>query len=189
MTMQRKFTQVYQFKITLKGIRPPIWRRIQVPSTYSFAQLHHAIQRAMGWYDEHLHEFRILRPDTGLEAAIGLPDANSFADEEVLDERRQKIAKYFSLANPKALYIYDFGDDWEHMVVLEKILPPGDGVVYPICITGKRACPPEDCGGVWGYAELLEVLANPAHPRHQELKEWVGGEFDPEAFSPQEVRF
>lgn len=187
--MQRKFTEVYQFKIVLKGTKPPIWRRIQVPSTYSFAKLHDAIQSAVGWYGGHLHEFRIRRPSTGREVVIGLPDEDFFSDVEILDERRQKIADYFSSTNQKALYIYDFGDDWRHAVVLEKILPSEGKVVYPVCLAGRRACPPEDCGGVWGYEELLAALVDPKHPRHRELKEWVGGEFDPEDFHPQEVTF
>ncbi|GAB6887558.1 plasmid pRiA4b ORF-3 family protein [Desulfothermus okinawensis JCM 13304] len=152
---------MYQFKITLKGIRPPIWRRIQVPETYTFWDLHVAIQDAMGWEDYHLHEFEIINPSTGLKVRIGSPDEDFY--REVLLEWKQKIADYFSEENPVANYIYDFGDGWEHKVQLEKILPRKNSINYPVCIKGRRACPPEDCRGIWGYKELLEVIKDPAH--------------------------
>lgn len=185
--MKKKFDYVYQFKITLEGIKPPIWRRIQVPKTYTFWDLHVAIQDAMGWLDYHLHEFEIVDPSTGLMVNIGIPDEEF--DRDVLPGWKQKIADYFSMENPKAVYIYDFGDYWEHKIQLEKILPREKGVNYPVCIKGKRACPPEDCGGVWGYEELLEALKKPAHERHEELLEWLGEDFDPEHFDVNEVSF
>ncbi|ACR78816.1 plasmid pRiA4b ORF-3 family protein [Kosmotoga olearia] len=185
--MKKKFNRVYQFKITLKGIKPPIWRRIQVPETYTFWDLHVAIQDAMGWLDYHLHEFEIINPSTGLKVNIGIPDEDFGRD--VLPGWKQKIADYFSMENPKANYTYDFGDNWEHKIELEKILPREKGVTYPVCIKGKRACPPEDCGGVWGYEELLEAIKDPAHERHEELLEWLGEDFDPEHFDVNEVSF
>ncbi|MDI3524632.1 MULTISPECIES: plasmid pRiA4b ORF-3 family protein [unclassified Kosmotoga] len=185
--MKKKFDHVYQFKITLKGIKPPIWRRIQVPETYTFWDLHVAIQDAMGWLDYHLHEFEIINPSTGLKVNIGIPDEDFGRD--VLPGWKQKIADYFSMENPKANYTYDFGDNWEHKIELEKILPREKGVTYPVCIKGKRACPPEDCGGVWGYEELLEAIKDPAHERHEELLEWLGEDFDPEHFDVNEVSF
>jgi hypothetical protein len=155
--MKKKYNQVYQFKITLKGIKPPIWRRIQVPETYTFWDLHVAIQDAMGWIDYHLHEFEMINPATGLAVNIGTPVPGEDFDREVLPDWKQNIADYFSMENRTADYVYDFGDNWEHKIQLEKILPREKGVNYPICIKGKRACPPEDCGGIWGYAELLEI--------------------------------
>lgn len=181
--------EIYQFKVTLKDVKPPIWRRIQVPSTYSFWDLHVAIQDVMGWFDCHLHEF-VIRDINGQSLSFGIPDE---LDEDIRPGWRHKISKYMSLARPTFEYVYDFGDDWRHKVELEKVLPAEPEAVYPRCIKGKRACPPEDCGGPWGYQELLQVLGDPDHESHQEMKEWVEsmseGAFDPEAFEPSEVEF
>ncbi len=185
--MKKKYNQVFQFKITLKGIKPPIWRRIQVPETYTFWDLHVAIQDAMGWDDCHLHEFELVNQLTGLKQSIGSQDEDF--DREVLPELKQKLVDFFSMENRSADYTYDFGDNWEHKIQLEKILPREEGVTYPICIKGKRACPPEDCGGIWGYAELLEILGNPNHDEYEEMLEWLGGEFDPEHFDVEEISF
>ena len=185
--MKKKYNQVFQFKITLKGIKPPIWRRIQVSETYTFWDLHVAIQDAMGWDDYHLHEFELVNPLTGLKQSIGSPDKEF--DREVFSELKQKLVDFFSMENRSAVYTYDFGDNWEHKIQLEKILPREEGVTYPICIKGKRACPPEDCGGIWGYAELLEILGNPNHEEYEEMLEWLGGEFDPEHFDVEEISF
>ena len=184
--MKKKFDKVYQFKITLKGIRPPIWRRIQVPETYTFWDLHVAIQDAMGWDDYHLHEFEVTSPSTGSKVNIGTPHEEY--GEKVLREDKQKIKDYFTADNRSAEYMYDFGDNWEHTVRLEKILPR-EGGRYPRCTGGKRACPPEDCGGVWGYEELLEVLKNPDHAEYEEMVDWVGEDFDSEYFDEKEVLF
>jgi len=189
--MRGRFKKVYQFKITLKGIRPPIWRRIQVPENYTFWDLHVAIQDSMGWEDYHLHEFEIFDPSKGLKVNIGIPPGElgvSF-EKETLPGWKERISDYFSMENRRAVYVYDFGDNWEHEIVLEKILPREEGVDYPVCIGGKRACPPEDCGGIWGYEEFLEAIADPDHELHDEMLEWVGGEFDPERFDPEEVVF
>ena len=188
--MKRKFDRVYQFKITLKGIKPPIWRRIQVPETYTFWDLHVAIQDAMGWEDYHLHEFEMPHPSTGEKRRIGMPsDADDFLGRKTLSDQNQKISNWFSMKNRVAKYTYDFGDDWIHEIKLEKILPREKDIKYPICIAGKRSCPPEDCGGVWGYKNFLEALRDPKHPQHDELLDWVGGEFDPEHFDVKEVHF
>ena len=188
--MKKKYDQVYQFKITLKGTKPPIWRRIQVPETYTFWDLHVAIQDAMGWDDYHLHEFTLLSPKTGRKVKIGIPsDEDADFGWEVLAEWNQKIAHYFSSENSKADYVYDFGDGWEHSIKLEKILPRETGVAYPRCIGGKRACPPEDCGGIGGYAEFLEAIGDPANELHEDMLDWVGGSFDPDDFDPNDVEF
>ncbi len=184
--MKKKFNNVYQFKITLLGSEPPIWRRIHVPETYTFWDLHVAIQDAMGWDDSHLHEFQIINPSTAAPVNIGTLNEDSWRD--VLPEEKQEIADYFSAENPFAHYVYDFGDNWEHEIRLEKILPRED-IRYPVCIGGKRACPPEDCGGIWGYEELLEVIKDPNHKEYEEMLEWVGEEFDPEHFDAKEVTF
>ncbi|MEK6734340.1 MAG: plasmid pRiA4b ORF-3 family protein, partial [Pseudomonadota bacterium] len=162
-----KKPQVYQFKISLICFSPKIWRRIQVPEGYKFLGLHKAIQDAMGWEDYHLHEFEIISPETIRKERIGIIDENDFPDYELLDEKKAKIATYFSKTNKKAIYSYDFGDDWSHEILFEKILPAEAQVKYPRCIDGENACPPEDCGGVWGYEEMLEIIQDPKHPEYQ----------------------
>jgi hypothetical protein len=180
---------VYQFKITLRDIRPPIWRRIQVPADYSFWDLHVAIQDAMGWEDSHLHAFFIINPKTGVEEEIGNTGDN-FPDEGSIElVRRLKLSQYFTSENSKALYEYDFGDDWLHDIVLEKILPIEKNVEYPVCIAGKRHCPPEDCGGPLGYMDILKILSNPDDDEYEEIIEWLGPGFDPEYFDPKETEF
>ena len=188
--MKKKYNQVYQFKITLKGTKPPIWRRILVPETYTFWDLHVAIQDAMGWEDYHLHEFTLLSPKTGRKVKIGIPsDEDADFGWKVLADWNQKIAHYFSSDNSKADYVYDFGDGWEHSIKLEKILPRETGVAYPRCIDGRGACPPEDCGGIGGYAEFLEAIGDPANELHEDMLDWVGGSFDPDDFDPNDVEF
>ena len=187
--MKRKFVQVYQFKITLKGVKPPIWRRIQVPETYTFWDLHVAIQDAMGWDDYHLHQFELADPVSGIKKMIGIPDGEFGGFGNILPGEKEKISKWLSLDNDKADYIYDFGDNWEHQVKLEKIIPRETGVKYPKCTAGKIACPLEDCGGIWGYADLLQVLGDPEDEEYEEMKEWVGDDFDPRYFNADEVIF
>ncbi|MBL1212665.1 MAG: plasmid pRiA4b ORF-3 family protein [Ignavibacteriae bacterium] len=182
--------EVYQFKISLNNSKPLIWRRIVVPSTYSFWDLHVAIQDSMGWLDYHLHLFSIKDPITNLEVEIGIPDEeDDLFNRTILDDSRIKIKNYFNEDNPKARYEYDFGDSWIHTVKLEKILPAAIGETYPKCTAGKMACPPEDCGGVHGYYHLLSVLSDPEDEEYSEMIEWLGGEFDPEYFDPTEVFF
>jgi hypothetical protein len=166
--------RIYQLKLMLKGSKPPIWRRVEVDDAITLARLHQIMQAAMGWYDSHLHMFTI----AGI--TYGLPDL--YDEHEVRDERRVKLNQLLSIPKQALLYEYDFGDGWLHQVLLEKILEPEAGVTYPRCIAGRRACPPEDCGGLWGYANLLEAIRDPNHPEHTELLAWVGGAFDPERF-------
>ena len=188
--MSKPFNKVYQFKVTLKGIRPPIWRRIQVPGNYSFWDLHVAIQDAMGWFDLHLHVFEMINPKTGFKEEIGIPDDDFGAfDHKVIPGWKRRISRYFSPENPKAIYSYDFGDDWEHEIKLEKILTPETDITFPRCIKGKGACPPEDCGGVWGYYEMLETLSDPEHEDYENTVEWLGEFFDPEYFDISEIEF
>lgn len=180
--MKKSFQQVYQFKVTLKSTKPPVWRRIQVPETYTLWDLHVAIQDAMGWEDYHLHEFRFVDPVTRVETFVGIPDDDPIWDWErrILPGWKQKMAKWFSMEKRTANYLYDFGDGWEHKITLEKILPRQENVSYPTCITGKRACPPEDCGGTWGYQEIC----NGENPYQEHYSD-----YDPEHFDPTEVYF
>jgi hypothetical protein len=188
--MDKSFKHVYQFKISLKGIRPPIWRRIQVPDYCTFWDLHVAIQDAMGWLDLHLHAFEIKNPKKGLPEDIGIPD-DDFADDnrKTLAGWKHKISQYFTAENDKALSIYDFGDYWEHELKLEKILPRDRQKDYPNCMGGRRACPPEDCGGLPGYEDMLEVISDPEHDAYESMIEWVGGKFEPGHFKINEVHF
>lgn len=196
--MLNNYQKVYQFKISLKNIKPPIWRRIQVPENYSFWDLHVAIQDAMGWLDYHLHEFNTIESDYRKIKRIGLPNPD-MPDLELLPVWKEKIKDWFSLDKTKAInYTYDFGDSWEHRIELEKIINKEKNVNYPICIKGKRACPPEDCGGVWRYENILKILENKKNGKPikeeyigetKELVEWLGKDFEPEEFDCSEVYF
>ena len=191
---KRNFKNVYQFKIVLHGLRPEIWRRIQVPKSYSFWDLHVAIQDAMGWQDAHLHEFKMADPGSKTLFTIGLADDDYNGPAEsllknFLEDHKVAIRDWFTPENNQASYLYDFGDSWEHTVVLEEILPSQLRMSYPICIAGEQACPPEDCGGISGYQELLKALDNPRHPDHRQMKDWVGGELKPDFFDPGAMEF
>jgi len=185
---------IYQFRIKLRDIEPPIWRRIQVPSNYSFWDLHVAIQDAMGWLDCHLHAFRIRLRHKRKRLIIGIPD-NDYPDDETLPGWDIPIKEYFSEPGDEALYEYDFGDSWLHTILLEGILIKEKGTRYPKCIAGERACPPEDCGSIPGYYHLLDVVKNPNHPDYQDMITWLGGDvtlthpYDPELFDPKQVHF
>ncbi|MCX9074068.1 MAG: plasmid pRiA4b ORF-3 family protein [Candidatus Methanoperedens sp.] len=170
---------VYQMKVTLEDISPPISRRIQVTNDTTLGKLHRILQIIMGWSDYHLHEFVI----GGV--SYGVPDKESVY--EVKNERNVRLSQVVSKKQTKFSYIYDFGDYWQHKILIEKILPLEPDMHYPICIKGKRACPPEDCGGVGGYEDFLETIHDPNHPEHDEMLEWVGGSFDPEAFDIDEI--
>ena len=178
---------IFQFKIALYDTSPPIWRRIQVPGSYSFWDLHVAIQDAMGWEDCHLHEFEIIAHPSGDLVCIGFPDEDF--GRVVLAGWKNRIAKHLSLDNPNFSYKYDFGDDWEHIMQLENVSPREEAVDYPRCIEGDRACPPEDCGGVGGYYNLVEAMKDPESEQYEEMIEWLGEEYDPEVFDPNEVLF
>ncbi|GFR06129.1 uncharacterized protein y4hQ [Trichonephila clavata] len=186
---------VYQFKISLKCIKPNIWRRIQVPASYTFRQLHYAIQDSMGWKsglgDYHLHTF-IFRPfRSGSMFEIGPPSGLDYDVHEIIPEKVTKIAEFCKVGK-KATYMYDFGDDWGHDVVLEKILPAVEGCTYPRCIKGKRACPPEDCGGYEGYDEHIAIIRNSKHPEYESHCKWVekqNASLNPEEFDPAAVKF
>jgi hypothetical protein len=173
---------IYRLKVSIKGTKPPIWRRIEVPSDVTLEQLHDVLQTVVGWSDSHLHQF-----DIG-GTLFGLPDPDD-ADwgRPLRDERRARLSDTVRGRVKKFLYEYDFGDGWEHVIAVEGIHPTEPAIAYPRCIAGRRACPPEDCGGPWGYAELLTAIADPDHPDHRERREWLDDDFDPEAFDMKEV--
>ncbi|MBS3801774.1 MAG: plasmid pRiA4b ORF-3 family protein [Candidatus Thermoplasmatota archaeon] len=185
--MGRKDSNIYQFKIVLNRSKPPIWRRIQVPETYSFYDLHVAIQSSFQWADYHLHEFEIFSPR--LDRIVNIGMAGEDYGEEILSEQTEKIKHYFSMEHQRSHYIYDFGDYWEHIITLEKILPRKKEETYPRCVKGKRACPPEDSGGIWGYEEFLEAINDSNHEKHEAMKQWYGGEFDSAYFDKDDIIF
>jgi hypothetical protein len=174
---------VFQLKVTLKGTRPPIWRRLLVPSNLTLGQLHYVLQTAMGWTDSHLHEFRI----GGRSYGKPDPEYQDFGLPPSTNEDKVRLSTVLARVGAKAVYNYDFGDDWQHEIVLEKRLPSDPKLSYPRCTGGKRACPPEDCGGLGGFYNFLEAISDPAHESHEELIEWSGGDYDPEAFSADSV--
>lgn len=170
---------IYQIKVTLQNSKPPIWRRLLVPGDTTLADLHDIIQVAMGWEDYHLHQF-IIQGEY-----YGEPSPDDLFD--VHDERKVTLRQIAPHEGFRFRYEYDFGDGWLHQILVEKILPPEPGQFYPVCIAGKQACPPEDVGGIWGYYEFLEAIQDPDHPEHEDYLEWIGGEFDPEAFDLEAV--
>ncbi|OIO04644.1 MAG: hypothetical protein AUJ52_14765 [Elusimicrobia bacterium CG1_02_63_36] len=169
----------FHLKVTLLGSSPPIWRRVLIPGNLTLAKLHDILQRAMGWTNSHLHMFEV-GPDRYAE-----PDPEW---GDVGDHHAIRLCDAAPQAGDKFVYIYDIGDGWQHEIEVEEITPTdGSQKIGPVCLAGARACPPEDCGGIGGYAELLEALSDPKHERHEELSEWIGGEFDPEAFDLSEI--
>ncbi len=166
-------SKIYQLKVTLRSIRPPIWRRIQVRGRTTLALLHDILQATIGWTNTHLHQF-----DVG-GVCFGVPDPEW--PSTIRNERGVRLHDIAEQGS-RFRYDYDFGDGWEHDIIVEKILPPERDAAYPVCLKGKRSSPPEDCGGPWGYKELLRILGDPSHPEHEERLEWAGPYFHPEQF-------
>lgn len=176
---------IIQFKITLKGTQPPIWRRVLVNRKTTFLEFHSIIQIAMGWENDHLFEFQIDNYRIG-ESDEEFDDF-TFDDDELLDASTLTLDSKIAYVGEKFDYLYDFGDNWEHKIVVEKFLPVNNKFDYPICINGKLNCPPEDCGGVPGFYYLLDVIGNKQHPEHEEMLEWVGEDYDPEYFDKEKI--
>ena len=168
MAKKKPLGNIFQLKISLRDIEPPIWRRVHVEDC-TLEDLHDIIQISMGWEDDHMHAFEVRG------VTYSHPDLDEAEDE--LDMTLGKIAEG---RTKKFDYNYDFGDDWKHVIQIEKRLPAEEGVRYPRCVEGERAAPPEDCGGPWGYFEILKMLADPKNPKYEERLEWVG-EYDPQA--------
>jgi hypothetical protein len=188
----KKSDCVHQFLVVLTGTDPLVWRRIQVPERYSFWDLHVAIQDAMGWKDYHLHEFRLFDEARRTLVSIGIPTGEEAQDRPVVAGWDVPISRFFGQQGwhePPATYAYDFGDDWQHVVVHEGLGSADDSLTYPRCVAGEGRCPPEDCGGVHGYAVFLAAMADPDHKQHKQMLEWAGGDFDPEAFDPAAMTF
>jgi hypothetical protein len=170
----------YHLKVVLNGVQPQVWRLLQVPGSANLGRLHAVIQVAFGWTNSHLHRFRKgerIYSDPAFEL-------DEFEDDPVvLDENKVALMEVARGERDGLVYDYDFGDSWEHRVAVVRVLPP-DAVAAKVarCLDGARACPPEDCGGVWGYEDLLKVIRDPRHKEHKAMREWLGGPFDPEAF-------
>ena len=169
--------EVYALKVTLLGTIPPVWRRILVPREITLRNLHRTLQAVMGWTDSHLHQFVCQRSR--------LSDPKSRGGTKVADEKRTKLGELIGAVGARLLYEYDFGDSWQHELVLEEVLV-GDETFQQMCVAGERCCPPEDCGGPQGFAELLQALQDANHPSHAEASEWLG-DFLPESFSADEI--
>jgi yecA family protein len=181
---EKQSTAVFQLKIALQGARPPIWRRVQIPGHMRLAELHEVIQLCFGWGNYHLHEFVIDK--------VHYVPAGEFEDfqmtfNETKNEETVSLQNVITHEGKKFMYVYDFGDDWRHVISVEKILPPEQAQNAPVLLTGKRACPPEDCGGIYGFLNMVETLQDPDSPEYEELLEWFDGDFDPALFSKEEI--
>jgi len=176
-------------------MKPPVWRRLLVRSDATFWELHIAIQDSFGWEDYHLHQFFVgsAWDRNAIHISIPNPEDDWGEGEEALDEEKTKLEEFMSPNQPKLSYVYDFGDNWEHKIILEKVLPLNSKEVYPQVIAGKRACPWEDSGGTWGYQDKIEILKDKKHDDYQSLADWVGiddfSELDLESFDPADVVF
>ncbi len=194
---------VFVFKVSLSNTSPLVWRRIEIDGNATFFELHCAIQDAMGWTDCHLHSFTIDVRDKGpkgkkttresiIHISLPMPE-DDFRDADEIDEDTALISACFPTKTKQCVYTYDFGDSWDHTVLLEKIVPRVKGDTYPKCTAGKNACPPEDCGGVGGYERIKKILTSPKHKEYADMCEWMmfehGEVFDPTAFTPEEVVF
>jgi hypothetical protein len=168
--VSEKPVQVFQIKATLKGVRPPIWRRFMIRGDMTLEQLHDTLQCLMSWYDFHLHQFTINGRSFTSE------ESDALGDMEAEDESRYQIDQVLPSVGETFLYEYDFGDGWEVVLKLERGLPADPGTTYPYCLKGKRTAPPEDCGGIPGYYSLLDNLAHPGTPEYDEAVDWLGGE-------------
>jgi len=173
--------KIFQLKISLDEIERPIWRRLRVPGDVSLFKLHFIFQIAMGWTNSHLHEFHIE------DQYYGIPDEDGWDIREIKEEKEYRLEQVISSKGFQFSYLYDFGDSWEHTILIEDILEPVDGEIYPTCLDGGSACPPEDVGGIWGYEVFLEAISDPDHPEHDGYLTWAGGSFDPDAFNRSRI--
>lgn len=172
---------IHVLYVELVGIHPAIWRELHVRSDMRLSKLHDVLQAAFGWNDSHMHVFE----DTSRQRyghTAGETDAMGFGDAALRDEREYTVADIAPRARSLFGYIYDFGDDWVHRLRVKKVQPAEPGKRYPSCVAGARAAPPDDCGGISGYERLLDVLDDPEHEEHEDMLQWLGGPFYPEAF-------
>jgi hypothetical protein len=175
--------KIFQIKIALNGSRPKIWRRVLVRSDLLLSDFHKIIQTTMGWTNSHLHQFI----KDGTFYTVRMPDDVFWGEMNNVDYKKIKVSDLLTAENEKIRYQYDYGDNWEHDITLEKILPIDEKKKYPICVAGKMNCPPEDCGGIWGYLNMLKILKKPDHEEYDTYIEWLGEEFDPQDFDKDMV--
>jgi hypothetical protein len=180
-----KSSIVYQLKITLSGSKPPIWRRFLVDSEVKLSKLHTVIQEVMGWYDCHLHQYS----QKGVYYVMSSEDIDfsPFPEQQTLLEKKYKLSQVLVKPKDKIIYEYDFGDGWDHTLVLEKILDRDPKTRTPVCLGGAGACPPEDCGGIHGYYNMLKILKNTDDPEYDETLYWLGEGFDPDELEIEEI--
>ena len=180
----RDAPEIVQIKITLLDVEPPVWRRVRIPADFSLGRLHDVIQAAMGWEDSHLHQFEIGERFFGQPE----PDSGTGFEPPTHDERSLRLGELVEQGRGRFLYVYDFGDGWEHDIEIEAILEPEAGVAYPLLIDGARRCPPEDCGGAPGFEAFLEAMADEDHPEHEDMLDWYGAPFDADDMEPKTVQ-
>ncbi len=173
---------IARLHVTLLDVDPAIWRRIEIPASSTLKILHDVLQRAMGWFDYHLHHFDI----GGILYGMPSPDDADF-DREIVDERKLKLIVLAEEGDRIFEYVYDYGDNWRIAIVIEALQPALPGIVYPRLIEGARRGPPEDVGGPWSYSDFLEAIADPNHEEHAELIEWSGGDFDPAYLAIEDI--
>jgi hypothetical protein len=166
-------------KITLLGSKPPVWRRFLVDNNITFHELHNIIQEIMGWSNYHLYQFTI----NGLSILV----PNEDYDDEYEDSQKVRLKDFLNTEKQKFSYLYDFGDNWKHILVVEKFISSASADKYPICVDGKMACPPEDCGGIYGFEDFIKIMRNKKHPDHKEMLDWLGERFDPKQFDKNVV--
>lgn len=172
---------IYRVHVSIREINPAIWRRIELSSQTTLKQFHRVLQIVMGWKNQHLHEYIIEGQ------RYGTPDPAYDDPGQVLRETGVCLVTVLPKPGVEILYLYDFGDFWQHDIRLEAVLPPESGVSYPRLLDGARSCPPEDCGGKSGYADLLEILLDPTHEEFEQMREWAGPRFNAEVFSAAAV--
>jgi len=175
--------KTYQIQIVLKGSKPKIWRRILVPSELKLSDFHKIIQITMGWTNSHLHQF--IKDRTFYTERM--PDDDTWGEMNNVDYKKMNISDLLTKEKEKIVYEYDFGDGWEHEVLLEKIITTDEKRLHPECLAGEMSCPPEDCGGIWGYENMLKILKQPDHEEYETYIEWLGEDFDPEDFDLESV--
>lgn len=175
--MQEK--QIFRIKVTLRGSKPPIWRRFEVPADVTLHQLHRILQVVMGWTDSHLHQFQ--------RGSVYYGQSDPEFGVRRVSERKTHLRDVLRKPRARMRYEYDFGDGWEHEFVLEAVTSASAENRQPRVLEARGACPPEDVGGIWGYYGFLEAMGNPNHPDHRDMMGWWGGPFDPEAFDLEGV--
>ena len=170
-------TEIVQLKVTLNGSKPSIWRRLLIEKDMTFEDLHYIIQDAMGWENCHLYDFRDKNTTIG---------ENDYGDDSI-DSSEITLGEHFTKLKQKMTYTYDYGDSWDHEILVEKFLDEEKDIDYPMCIKGQNSCPPEDCGGIWGFYNMLEIIKDKKHPEREEMLEWLGEDYDPEHFDLEET--